>query len=125
MSKIIITSLDQTQSVVLPRTKIQETGKQEAITKQTLSGVIVDDMLGFRPGFTASWEYLPEATYEALISLLRTGTMFYVTFPDILGEMTCICKITYPSGAKVFKHIKGKPFWGYFTINVTAQEVIK
>ena len=111
----------------MPRTKnITYNEKPIAYETEMASGKIVQDIMGYRPTFTVTFNYIPADTLKELMSLLRYGGFFTVLYPSPLGEEKLgTFKITEDAGQKVFKFVNGQPMWYGMTLNFTSQVVIE
>ena len=88
-----------------------------------VSGRKVQYMQGFRPSFTAEWDWFPNDLLAQLTALLRQGGFFKVNYPDQDGtEKSGKFSISYPSTG-IFKFKDGKPMWYGVSLTFTAQEV--
>ncbi len=118
-----ITISNGTTSVTMPRVKAISVGGTE-VSKQTemASGKIVKDLLGYRPSIVAQWDYVPASTITALLTLLKTGCFFTVTYPSPTGDASLVCSIDYPT-LGIFAFIDGVPMWHSVTLVMDGQEV--
>ena len=125
LDKIIIFNKDGETFITLPRTKNVETTEEMVYTETTMaSGKTVMDIRGYRPGFSAEWEWLPAGLLAQLLPMLRQGGYFNVSFVDATGEeITKMMKVT-AGGQKIFKFVNGAPMWYGLTLDFTAQEVV-
>lgn len=112
-------------SVTMPLTRtLQYGGDPEEITTKMASKKMVSDVIGFRPGVRAEWDWVPAETILALNNLLQQGGFFDVTHPSPDGEKTEKMKVPFPT-MKVFTYRNGVPMWHSVTLDMTAQEVIR
>ena len=111
--------------LLLPKTKQLTLGGEMVAKEVTMvSGRKVQYVQGFRPTFSATWDYFPNDLLAELISLLRIGGYFKVAYPDQDGSVKeGYFSITYPNtGVFMFRnHI---PIWHNITLNFSSQEVI-
>lgn len=120
---------DGTKTITMPRTRdIQDAG--ELVYKETemASGKRVRDIPKgkcFRPGFRATWDYLPRHIIKDLITMLRQGGYFDVEYPDPDGTIkTGKFSIDYPD-PRIFAFRKDVAIWHGFTLLFKSQEVIR
>lgn len=125
MDNIRIYKKNNVDYIDLPRTK-KITYTEEPVVYETemASGKIVQDIMGVRPVFSAQFNYVPASTLQEIVTLLRAGGFFTVTYPSPTGEMTSKFKITEDAGQKVFKFVDGQPMWYGMTLTFTAQAVL-
>lgn len=110
----------------MPRTR-SIVYKEEAVAYEVemASGKIVQDIMGVRPSFTATFDYIPADTLKDILGLLRNGGFFTVLYPSPLGaDEVGVFKIEENAGQKVFKFVNGQPMWHGMTLNFTSQVVI-
>ena len=89
-----------------------------------VSGRKVQYVQGFRPSFTAEWEWFPNDLLAQLTNLLRQGGYFKVEYPDQDGtDKSGYFAISYPSTG-IFKFKDGRPMWYGVSLVFTAQEVL-
>ena len=127
MDNIRIFKKNNVDFIDLPRTR-SIVYKEEAVVYEVemASGKIVQDIMGVRPGFTATFDYIPADTLKEILSLLRYGGFFTVLYPTPLGnDEIGTFKIEENAGQKVFKFINGQPMWHGMTLNFTSQVVIE
>lgn len=126
MDKIKIYNKNNIDYIELPRTKNIETS-EEMVYEETemASGKIVMDIKGFRPSFTAEWEWLPSGLLEKLLPMLRQGGFFNVEYPSSDGLVQIGKFKIQSSGQKVFKFVNGNPMWYGLQLTFTGQEVLK
>lgn len=112
-------------TISLPDTKkISMGGNMVATEVEMVSGRKVQYVQGFRPNFTAEWEWFPNDTLAELTALLRQGGYFAVKYPDQDGnDKEGKFNISYPATA-IFKFKDDKPMWYGVSLTFTAQEVI-
>lgn len=115
----------QNQVLELPRTKKISMGGELVATEVTMvSGRKVQYVQGFRPSFTAEWEWFPNDLLARLTNLLRQGGYFKVEYPDQDGvDKSGYFAISYPSTG-IFKFKDGKPMWYGVSLTFSAQEVL-
>lgn len=123
MDKIQITSGGTV--LTMPRTRnIEMGGEIVAKTVTMASGRNVQYIQGFRPSFTAEWDWFPNDLLAELVQMLRGGGFFYVEYPDQDGnDHSGMFSISYPN-TKVFRYVDGVPMWRGVSLTFTAQEVI-
>lgn len=110
--------------ITLPRTRSVDTEGEVVYTETTMaSGKTVMDIRGYRPGFTASWEWLPAGLLAQLLPLLRQGGYFRVEYPDSTGEIESDLMKVKAGGQKIFKFKGGEPMWYGLTLTFVSQEV--
>lgn len=114
----------QNQAIELPRTKkISMGGALVATEVEMVSGRRVQCVQGFRPSFTAEWDWFPNDLLAQLTALLRQGGFFKVDYPDQDGnDKSGKFSISYPSTG-IFKFKDGKPMWYGVSLTFTAQGV--
>lgn len=126
MDKIKIFDKNNIDYIELPRTKNVETSEDMVYTETEMaSGKFVMDIKGFRPGFTAEWEWLPSGLLEKLLPMLRKGGFFNVEYPSSEGTIQKDLFKIETSGQKIFKFINGSPMWYGLKLTFTSQKVIK
>lgn len=120
-----ITISDGVTSITMPRTrKVTDAGELVFTEKTMASGLRVRDIKGFRPGFTYEWDWVPAATINTLVSMLRTGSFFTVDYFDVDGaDKQGAFSIDYP-GFRVFTFRNGVPMWHDCTLTIKAQGVV-
>ena len=123
MDKITITNGITT--IEMPRTKkVTDAGAMEYVELTMAGGKTVREMIGFRAGFTYSWDYVPAAIINSLIALLRSGSYFTVDYFDIDGtEKSGVFSVSYPA-FEVFTYKNGAPVWHNCSLTIKAQEVV-
>lgn len=119
-----ITITNGTTTVTMPRTKqIADAGAVVAKESQMASGLIVRDVVGFRRGIIATWDYVPATTIASLKTLLQSGGFLTVTYFDIDGTShTELCAVSYPT-MEVFCYKDNVPVWHNCSLTIQAQEV--
>ena len=112
-------------AIELPRTKKISMGGELVATEVTMvSGRKVQYVQGFRPSFTAEWEWFPNDLLAQLTNLLRQGGYFMVEYPDQDGTAKSgYFAVSYPNTG-VFKFKDGKPMWYGVSLTFSAQEVL-
>jgi hypothetical protein len=102
-----------------PTDQVTDAGALEYKEQATANGRVVRKIVGFRPGFTYTYDFV-----TALITLLRTGTFFTVGYFDLDGtEQSETFSVSYPSFS-VFKFdSSGTAVWTGCTLTIKAQEV--
>ncbi len=133
MDKIKIYSRDKTASVTMPRTKRITVGAREISKSTTMaSGKFVKDIIGYRTGITAYWDYVPASAVASLIGILRGNGFFFVEYPSPAGDASGSFEIEYPT-MSVFGFKNSVAVWHDVIImvlrhpvlfNMSAQEVI-
>lgn len=115
----------QNQVLELPRTKKISMGGELVATEVTMvSGRKVQYVQGFRPSFTAEWEWFPNDLLAQLTNLLRQGGYFKVEYPDQDGtDKSGYFAVSYPNTG-IFKFKDGKPMWYGVSLTFSAQEVL-
>jgi len=121
-----ITISDGTTTVTMPRTdQVTDAGALEYKEQTTAGGRIVRKIVGFRPGFTYTYDFVPAATIIALISLLRVGTFFTVGYFDLDGtDKSGTFSVSYPSFSLFKFDSSGTAVWTSCTLTIKAQEVV-
>ena len=111
--------------LTLPKTKQITMGGELAVKEVTMvSGRKVQYVQGFRPAFTAAWDYFPNDLLAEIISLLRKGGYFKVAYPGQDGkEKEGYFSISYPNTA-IFCFRDKKPYWHNVSLTFSAQEVM-
>jgi hypothetical protein len=119
-----ITISNGVTSVTMPRTRqVAEAGELVCRESAMASGMLVRDIKGFRPGFTYTWDWVPAATINALVAMLRSGGFFTVDYFDVDGtDKTGLFVVEYPS-FEVFTFRDGVPVWHNCTLTIRAQGV--
>ena len=69
----------------MPRCRYEIGGTEEARSVTMANGKIVKDIIGIRKEISASWDYVPAADLKELVSVLRNGGFFNVTYEDTDG----------------------------------------
>ena len=115
----------QDAAIELPRTKKISMGGELVATEVTMvSGRKVQYVQGFRPSFTAEWEWFPNDLLAQLTNLLRQGGYFKVEYPDQDGtDKSGYFAVSYPNTG-IFKFKDGRPMWYGVSLVFTAQEVL-
>lgn len=110
--------------IIMPRTRqVAEAGEQVFKEKIMASGAIVRDIMGFRPGFTYAWDYVPASTIIDLVTMLRGGGFFTVNYFDVDGtDKSGVFVVSYPS-FEVFTFRNGVAMWHNCTLTIRAQGV--
>lgn len=123
MTQIAIS--DGVTIVTMPRTrKVTDAGAPEYKEITMAGGKTVREMIGFRPGFTYEWDYVPASTIAALVPLLRTGDFLTVDYFDVDGtDSSGLFSVSYPSPG-VFRFKEGIAVWHGFQLTIKAQEVV-
>lgn len=118
MDKMIIGGIE------MPKTRqIEIGGEVVAKTATMASGKNVMDIVGFRRTISATWEYVPAETLQAIVSLARQGGYIEITYPDSTGG-TATGNFEIEIGQqKIFKFVAGVPMWYNVELDATAQEV--
>lgn len=111
--------------MAMPRTRSLTVGGEEVGKTVTMaSGKTVKEVQGYRAKLTASWNWLPQDTIQALHRLLRQGGFFYVQYPDPdKGDTGGMFSISMPESG-IFKFQDGAPRWKDVSLEFTAQEVV-
>ena len=115
----------QNQVLELPRTKKISMGGELVATEVTMvSGRKVQYVQGFRPSFTAEWDWFPNDLLAQLTNILRQGGYFKVEYPDQDGtDKRGYFAVSYPNTG-IFKFKDGKPMWYGVSLTFSAQEVL-
>lgn len=126
MDKIKIYNKTESSYIELPRTRNIETTEDMVYSEMTMaSGKTKMDIKGYRPGFTAEWEWLPSGLLNQLLPILRIGGYFKVDYPAPTGEdKTGYFRIEV-GGQKIFKFVNGAPMWYGLKLTFTGQDVVK
>ena len=111
-------------SVTMPKIRDISVGGEEVATTTTMaSGRTVKDIVGFRRTITAKWDYVPATTITSLLSMLRGGGFYTVSYYDPEdGETSGTFEIDTPT-MEVFAYRGGAPIWHNVTLSMTAQGV--
>lgn len=111
-------------AISLPDTKkISMGGAMIATEVEMVSGRKVQYVQGFRPSFTAEWDWFPNDILAELTGVLRQGGFFRVDYPDQDGnDKSGSFSISYPTTG-IFKFKDDKPMWYGVSLTFTAQEV--
>lgn len=96
----------------------------KAFESEMASGRIVQDILGYRPSFTVTYEYIPEHILVPVVGLIRQGGFFKVEYPTPTGAGEGMFKISDTSGQKIFKFVDNAPMWYGLTLTFTSQVVV-
>lgn len=114
-----------TTDITMPLIKKISVGGQEVANEVTMaSGKLVKDIIGHRVIVNAEWDYVPASQIANLVTMLRAGGYFAVTYPDPSGEnKSGNFSISYPQ-TRIFKYVDGVPMWHGVSLTMTAQEVI-
>ncbi len=124
MDKIIISSIDGTQTIMMPKTKDIILGADPVENKASMaSGKTVKDITGFRITVDASWDYVPADTIVSLMSLLKRGGFFNVQYPSESGDAFGVFEMDPPS-LESYKFKDGRACWHNVSLSMKAQEVI-
>ena len=123
MTQIIISN--GVTSITMPRTrKVTEAGELVFTEKPMASGLRVRDIIGFRPGFSYEWDYVPSSTITPLVTMLRTGGFFTVNYFDTDGtDKQGVFSIDYPS-FRIFTFRNDVPMWRDCKLTIKAQGVV-
>jgi len=120
-----ITISDGATTVTMPPTdQVTDAGALETKDQTTANGREVSKIIGFRPGFTYVYDYVPADTFRALVALTREKKYFTVGYFDTDGtDKSGVFSVSYPL-PKVFKFGNdGIAVWHDFTLTIKAQEV--
>lgn len=117
---------DGVTTITMPRTRnVSDAGAVEYREITMAGGKTVREMIGFRPGFSYTWDYVPADTVRALADLLRTGKFLTVEYFDLDGnDKIGVFSVSYPA-PKVFAFRNGVAVWHDFTLTIKAQEVVR
>ena len=109
----------------MPQTKRISMGGELVATEVTMvSGRKVQYVQGFRPSFTAEWEWFPNDLLAQLTNILRQGGYFRVEYPDQDGtDKSGYFAVSYPNTG-IFKFKDGKPMWYGVSLTFSSQEVL-
>ena len=114
-----------TQNVAIGRRRAEEVwvgGGGVAAEVTMVSGRKVQYVQGFRPSFTAEWEWFPNDLVAQLTNLLRQGGYFKVEYPDQDGtDKSGYFAVSYPNTG-IFKFKDGKPMWYGVSLTFSAPE---
>lgn len=125
MRNIIIYSKDETEAYTLPSVRDVKNGGENVCKEiQMAAGNFVQYIQGYRPGFSATWDYFPADLLADLTGLLRRGGYFKVDYPDLDGaDKSGYFKITQ-SQMGVFRYKDGVPIWHGLTLTFVSREVV-
>lgn len=124
MQNIKIYTKDESQAYILPKVRDIQNGG-EIVTKevQMAAGNLVHYVQGYRPAFTANFDYFPADLLASVTGLLRQGGWFLVEYPDTDGtDKAGYFKIT-PSAMGVFKYRNGAPIWHGLSLSFVSREL--
>ena len=124
MDRIKLYARDGVTTLTLPRCRPTLSYEDETISAKMASKIIVEDVIGVRPVYTATYGYLPAADLIALNRLVLEGGFHRAVLPGVEGDVDAWFKIEPPS-YEVFKYVKGEPMWSNVTLKLTAREVVK
>lgn len=118
LDKIIIGGIE------MPRTRTLEVGGEPVAKEATMaSGLMVQDVVGYRKKLSAKWEWIPVETLAQLTALVRTGEYIEIQYPDpVDGTASGMFKVTI-GDAKIFRFTDGEPRWYNVDLTAKAQEV--
>lgn len=118
MDKLIIGGIE------LPPTKSLEVGGEPVAKEAKMaSGLMVQDVIGYRKALSAKWEWIPVETLAQLTALVRTGEYIEIQYPDpVTGTASGMFKISI-GNAKIFKFTNGEPRWYNVDLSAKAQGV--
>lgn len=109
----------------MPRTRSLEIGgyyeSKEAVMA---SGRTVRDVLGWRAGITASWEWVPAGLLAQLVPLVRGGSFVSIDYPDSTGATATGTFAVEIGSQKIFKFVNGEPMWYGVELTATAQTLL-
>jgi hypothetical protein len=84
-------------SITMPRTRQVADVERKYLRKTNGERGDSRDVMGFRPGFTYTWDWVRAETIKSLIAMLRCGR-FYCRILDVDGvDKTGLFAIDYPS----------------------------
>lgn len=108
----------------MPRTRSLELGGERLVKEAVMaSGLLVQDVIGFRTVLSAHWEWIPTDILTSLTELVRTGDFLEILYPDpVQGATKGRFKVEI-GNAKIFKFMNGQPRWYNVDLKATAQEV--
>jgi len=120
-----ITISDGTTTITMPKVKAVTVGGEEICHEITMaSGKRVKEMIGYRAVVDAEWDYVPASTMASLVTMLRAGGYFTVSYPDPDGtDKSGSFSVSIPS-IGIFKFNDTIPFWCGVKLTFTAQEVV-
>lgn len=122
MSNQIVISKGNT-SITMPLTrKISYGGISEEKQATMASKKIVTDIIGFRRTVSAEWDWVPAETITALISILRQGGFFSVTYPTPEGTRTDTMSVNFPT-LEIFAYRSGVAIWHGVRLDMQTQDV--
>ena len=126
MDRLKIWNKAETSYIELPRTKNIETAETMVYNEMTMaSGKTKMDIKGYRPGFSAEWEWLPAGLLTQLLPMLRGGGYFKIDYPAPTGEdKSGYFKIEI-GGQKIFKFVNNAPMWYGLNLTFTGQDVVR
>lgn len=109
----------------MPRTRTLEVGGEPLVNEVMMaSGLLVSDVLGWRPMLYASWEWMPADTMQKIVNIARAGQYVSIQYPDSTGEdKEGSFKISIGS-QRIFKFVNGAPMWYNVELTATSQGVI-
>ena len=111
-------------TITMPKTKkVEDAGSPEYKEVTMASGKHVREVIGYRAGYTYSWDYVPAQTIKDLKAMLSTGGFYTVGYFDIDGtDKSGTFSVSYPT-FKVFKFVNGVAMWHNCSLTIKAQEV--
>lgn len=124
LDRIKLYARDGVTTLTLPRCRPTLSYEDETISAKMASKIIVEDVIGVRPVYTATYGYLPAADLIALNRLVLEGGFHRAVLPGVEGDVDAWFKIEPPS-YEVFKYVKGEPMWSNVTLKLTAREVVR
>lgn len=124
LDRIKLYARDGVTTLTLPRCRPTLALEEVAVSATMASGKLVEDDIGVRPVYTATYGYLPAADLIALNRLVLEGGFHRAVLPGVEGDVDAWFKIEPPS-YEVFKYVKGEPMWSNVTLKLTAREVVK
>jgi hypothetical protein len=102
---------------------VSDAGEQVYKEATMASGKVVRDITGFRPGFEYEWDYVPVATINSLVALLKTCQSLTVDYFDTDGtDKQGTFYVSYPS-LGVFAFQNNNPVWHNCKLKIMSQGV--
>lgn len=109
--------------VELPRTRDIKVKGETVCREFTMAdGSLVQDIVGFRLSFYATYDYLEQDVIMRLHKVLRRGGFHKVDHPDVEGGKTGIYKISIPESG-IYRFKDGRAYWCGAQLEFVAKEV--
>jgi hypothetical protein len=78
------------------------------------------EVKGFRSTVTSVYDWVPQNIINDLVSMLRSGKYFTVSYPDPDGTDRTALMSVDPPESKVYKYVGTVPYWHNVTLKMSA-----